>query len=61
MQECTTEFMVGTKPHLITAVIEFLIECINARVIALNYSRETIIDIDWPPYSPEINPSKILF
>lgn len=46
----------GARPHRTTAVFEFLEEYFSERVIALHYSRVTGIGMDWPPYSPDLNP-----
>ena len=43
------------RPHHATTMFEFLEEYFSNRVIGLNYSRVTVIGIDWHPYSPDLN------
>lgn len=46
----------GARPHRTADVFRFLEEYFDNRVIALNYSCFTGKGIDWPPYSPDLNP-----
>lgn len=46
----------GARPHRTGDTFRFLEEYFDNRVIALNYSCFTGKGIDWPPYSPDLNP-----
>ncbi|GBM82910.1 hypothetical protein AVEN_230477-1 [Araneus ventricosus] len=46
----------GAHPHRTPAVIYFLREHFNDRIIALDYENHTESDMAWPPYSPDLTP-----
>ena len=46
----------GARPHRTTDVFLFLEEHFNERVMALDYNKDCDKGLDWPPYSPGLNP-----
>lgn len=46
----------GARPHRTADVFNFLNEYFDDRVIALGYPKHTGSGVDWPPYSPDMNP-----
>lgn len=46
----------GALPHRTNKVFEFLDEHFSGRVIGLGYPSKFTGGIDWPPYSPDLNP-----
>ena len=46
----------GARPHRSAAVFAVLEEHFRHRVIALGYPQATGMVINWPPYSPDLNP-----
>ena len=46
----------GALPHRTNAVFELLDEHFHGRVIGLGYESKYGSGIDWPPYSPDLNP-----
>jgi transposase len=51
----------GTTPHRTEDVFETLCNCFNTRVIGLNYPKFAKGGLEWPPYSPDLNPLDFLF
>jgi hypothetical protein len=47
----------GARPHRTFEVFKFLNEHFDDRVIALDYNKNFGKGINWPPYSPDLNPS----
>ena len=46
----------GATPHRTNKVFEILNEYFNHRVIGLNYPKFCGGGLEWPPYSPDLNP-----
>ena len=46
----------GARPHRTRKVFNFLHRHFHDRVIALNFPKEKHCGMDWPPYSPDLNP-----
>jgi len=46
----------GARPHRTNSIFELLSEYFGERVIALDYHGATETGIDWPAYSPDLNP-----
>lgn len=46
----------GAKPHRTHEVFEYLDEHFHGRVIGLDYESRYGCGIEWPPYSPDLNP-----
>lgn len=46
----------GARPHRTRAVFDYLEETFDDRVIALDYPEAKGKGIEWPPYSPDLNP-----
>ena len=46
----------GARPHRTAKVFDVLQEHFDSQVIALDYPTSTGIKMDWPPYSPDLNP-----
>ena len=46
----------GARPHRTDDVFELLFEHFGHRVIALDYPKFSGGGLDWPPYSPDLNP-----
>ncbi|GBM77410.1 hypothetical protein AVEN_65446-1 [Araneus ventricosus] len=43
-------------PHRTNEVFDLLEEHFNERIVALEYRKSKNMGIDWPPYSPGLNP-----
>ena len=46
----------STMPHHIKDVFDSIFDCFNTRVIGLNYLEFANGGLEWPPYSPDLNP-----
>ncbi|GBO12250.1 hypothetical protein AVEN_243118-1 [Araneus ventricosus] len=46
----------GATPHCTNEVFDLLEEHFNERIVALGYPKSKNMGIDWPPYSPDLNP-----
>jgi len=46
----------GARPHRTDEVFEFLQEHFGTRVIGLDYPNYAQGGVEWPPYSPDLNP-----
>lgn len=46
----------GALPHRTSKVFEYLDEHFSGRVIGLGYPSKYAGGLDWPPYSPDLNP-----
>lgn len=46
----------GARPHRTSEVFDFLDEHFSGRVLGLDYESRYGGGMDWPPYSPDLNP-----
>ncbi|GBN95858.1 hypothetical protein AVEN_204265-1 [Araneus ventricosus] len=46
----------GATPHHTNEVFDLLEEHFDERIVALGYPKLKNMGIDWPPYSPDLNP-----
>ncbi|GBO19104.1 hypothetical protein AVEN_120695-1 [Araneus ventricosus] len=46
----------GATPHRTNEVFDLLDEHFNERIVALGHPKSKYMGIDWPPYSPDLNP-----
>lgn len=46
----------GARPHRSKEVFQLLNHYFKEKVIALDYNNATQKGLDWPPYSPDLNP-----
>ena len=51
----------GATPHRTKDVFETLFNCFNTPVIGLNYPKFAKGGLEWPPYSPDLNPLDFFF
>ncbi|GBM56798.1 hypothetical protein AVEN_145974-1 [Araneus ventricosus] len=46
----------GATPHPTNEVFDLLEEHFNERIVSLGYPKSKNMGIDWPSYSPDLNP-----
>ncbi|GBL77585.1 hypothetical protein AVEN_48542-1 [Araneus ventricosus] len=51
----------GATPHRANEVFDLLEEHFNGRIVDLGYPKSENMGIDWPPYSPDLNPCDSFF
>lgn len=51
----------GATPHRTKDVFEAIFDCFDTRVIGPNYPKFAHGGLEWPPYSPDLNPLDFFF